>query len=210
MRHHRPHLTKFFSMLAIGLAMTAVGCDDQNQASDNLLTNPGAAKYSISPANDALPSGDETPRLREMTSNNYQQLDDKAPARPWEVFHEKLPKYTNYFLMQHDGTNTVYKDGSGVEWYHIPAGDWASKYSPNPGALPPPTITYHIASGPDATRYVTLWHIPQGGFASQYYDPRSDTAWAHVPSGLNASLYAISTTTSSDVPDDPGDSDGGN
>lgn len=199
MRHHRPHLTKFFSMLALGLAMTAVGCDDQNQASDNLLTNPGAAKHAVNTVEASIiaTSSDEVVPIRELITNNtmapVQQQgkdpgDQLPPQQPGFWMHEKVPEHTKLFWVTHDPQSN-YRENNGTVWYHVTQGEWASKYSTNPNGPGLPTRTVHIVDGPDATRTITLWHITYGPDQTKYYDPTGNYVWGHIPTGPDASRY---------------------
>lgn len=215
MRHHRPHLTKLFSMLALGVGITAVGCDDQNQASDNLLTNPGAAKYAVTKVEASIiaTSSDEVSPVRELITNNTmapvqtQQGKDpgnQVPTQPGFWMHEKVPEHTKLFWVTHDPQSN-YREGNGTIWYHVTQGEWASKYSTNQNGPGNPTITIHIVNGPNATTPVTLWHIGNGPDATKYYDPTGNYVWGHIPSGPDASLYAwkpsvAPTPADTDVP----------
>jgi len=178
------------AICAIGAAATMVGCDDQAQASDNLLTNPGAMKYAANAVHayfTPVDMSDETSPVREMHPEYQLQDPTKEQMVP---FHEKIPEHTRSWWMVHDGTFTNYKDRDGVVWKHIPDGAWASYYSPT-GTGPGPGTQFHDVRGPTATTWRERWHITWGPNISSYYNPSPgvDSLWVHIPSGEDASLY---------------------
>jgi hypothetical protein len=207
------------ALCLLGAMVTLVGCDDQAQASDNLLTNPGAMKYAANSVNSfftPVQVSDETTPIRELL-----QQKEQAPVRG-QYFHQKVPAHSTTFWMEHIAATSDYKAQDSVIWYHVATGAWASYYSPNP-AGPPPTTQLHDVRGPTATTWRDRWHISWGPDATNYYNPSPgiDSMWVHIPdnqldgslykpkgsshisTGPNASLYAV-TTTSDDIPvDDP-------
>jgi|GEM_PF-6157548 len=198
MRKHRPYLTIYFVMLVIGFAVASVGCDDQGQPTDNLLTNPGSMKYaanSVKAFYTARDISDQATPIRELldanSDNPTQDVDvqDPTPVTPGMWFHEKIPEHTKQFWMVHDGTSTAYRDGSGVIWYHVVSGPWASYYSPDP-AGPAPGEDFHDVRGPTVTTWTEMWHISWGPDQSRYFDPAGGgSVWEHIPTGTDASRY---------------------
>lgn len=174
-----------------GAMVTMVGCDDQGQASDNLLTNPGAMKYAANNVRAFFTPrdiSDEATPIREMNNLNQDPIKDTAVVRG-QWFHEKVPEHTKTFWMVHDGSFTNYVDGSGVTWYHVVSGPWASYYSPNPNG-PPDGEEFHDVRGPTETTLTDMWHISWGPDATKYYDPTGGgSVWEHIPSGFDASRY---------------------
>jgi hypothetical protein len=194
------------ALCIVGAMVTMVGCDDQAQASDNLLTNPGAMKYAANSVKSFFTPvnvSDETVPVRELLQQQT------APVRG-QYFHQKVPAHSDRVWMDHVAATSAYTDGSGLTWVHVTSGAWASYYSTDPNG-PPPTTQFHDVRGPTATTWRDRWHISRGPEASNYYNPSPgiDSMWvhipdnqldgslykpkgtSHIPTGANASLYAV-------------------
>ncbi len=206
-------------MSILGGMTLLIGCDDQGQATDNLLTNPGAMKYAANAVQayfTPVDISDETTPVRELLQ--HKDPVENEPVTPWVPFHQKIPEHSKSFSMRHDGTSTVYKDNDSNLWYHVTRGAWASYYSTNPQG-PDPGTQFHDVRGATESTWRERWHITWGPETSNYYNPSPgiDSMWVHIPSGFDASLYkpkgtthvttganaSLYTATATDVPDFP-------